>query len=137
MEVNIIHELKSSVPEDYPEKEPLATCGALTLTASHATDTFVVSLGDRINTHMRGTLGIESILEEMQEIAETEAKRLPMPDISGDNVVVITLSGGIAYLVKKPAGVAVHIHDYDIEDDEGDYIHRDENGDLVAVSVYE
>ena len=91
-------------------------------------------------------------VDMLSMIAEIVAAYIPRPDeqveapdrvtqegdLSPDVTVILTVSGGVAYVLAKPKGVAVVLYDYDVEgSDEGEpNVSRDPDGQLCSITEW-
>ena len=50
--------------------------------------------------------------------------------------VIISVSGGVAELVSKSAGVEVAIFDYDVDGQDDPHLHRDSRGQPCCIQYY-
>lgn len=46
--------------------------------------------------------------------------------------IVVTVTGGVAHITEKPAGVIVIVRDYDTEGCDADRLHTDADGDTYT-----
>lgn len=64
------------------------------------------------------------------------AEAAPAEPVSREQVVTVTVRGGVADLAAKPAGVAVRIRDYDVDGEDGVRLSRDAGGQPCLVSEW-